>query len=330
MGVADTVIYDPLAWLKELEAQRGYDAWLSTQNQPELPASTTPKPTTTTTTPSGSSSGSSGAANPGLSPYIQDYRLNFFPQGDPPASLLSKAKANNWSIAYWRMQVRMNDPKYWRSMEAKQLLPDFNRTMRILFPGLANKAKQAQLMKSNFYRQQAMWYLKNGIGLQKGAGAEALYGHITQTARWNKANPYWKAYSRNANIGVVSEANPLLYKQYLETLKQSYGALGMTSVPEDYYRTFFRSRYASEEGMKEFGENLKLQYQAGPSMGWFQGQAMDAGQVKSATMGTDQQAQDLRSRLSKAFNVRGSFLSSQQKGFDTAMSKGGNLVNPLI
>jgi len=324
--------YDPLAWLKDEEGRLpgdlGYDS--SPTNQPELPAPTTPKPAAPAgPSDGGGGGGGGGAANPGLSPYIQDYRINFFPQGDPPASLLGQAKANNWSIAYWRMQVRLKDPKYWRSVEASQLLPEFNRTMKILFPGLADKARQAQLMKSNFYKQQALWYLRNGIGLQKGAGAESLYGHITQTARWNKANPYWKAYSKNADISVVAEANPMLYKQYLDTVKQSYKALGI-EAPDDYYRTFFRSRYASKQGMEEFGANLKQQYQQGSSLGWFQGKAMDTGQVKSATMGTDQQAQDLRSRLSKAFEVRGSFLSGTQKGFDTSMSKGGKLVNPLI
>jgi hypothetical protein len=57
---------------------------------------------------------------------------------------------------------------------------------------------------------------------------------------------------------------------------------------------------------------------------------MDAKQVKTATLGEGKAGQDLRGRLSKAFNVRGSFLSGQQKGFDTALSKNQKLTNPLL
>lgn len=331
--------YDPLWWLAEEQekyaeeqAKRGYvwdpekGKWVKA-TQPGLPDSTTTN-NDNDGGGNGGGGGGGGAANPGLSPYIQDYRLNFFPQGNPPANLLQQAKDNNWSIAYWRMQIRMKDPRYWRSNEAKQLLPSFNRTMKILFPGLSDRTKQQQLMKSKFYKQQAMWYLQNGIGLQRGGGADALYAHITQTKRWNKYNPYWKQYARNKFA--TAESNPLLYKQYLDTVKQSYHALGLTQVPDDYYRTFFKSRYATKEGLRDFGENLKLQYQAGSSMGWFQGRSMDEGQIKTATMNAGQKGEDLRGRLKKSFGVRSSFLSGQQRSFDTSLSKNEKLTNPLL
>ena len=275
--------------------------------------------------------GGGGSADPGLSTYIQEYRLRFHPGGTPPSALLSAAKAGKWSLAYFDQQIRLKDKSYFRSVEAKRLLPSFNRTMKVLFPGLADKTKEKALMKSSFYRKTALWYLKNGVGLASASqSAEALYGRITNTAKWNRQNPYWNAYSKNKNIGVVAEANPLLYKSYLESLQQNFAAMGIEQLPEDYYRTFFKSRYASKSGMGEMQGNLKQVAEQGGSYGWWQGKGMGTGQVKTAALDSSAQGVDLRSRLAKSFGTRNSFLGNEQKGFDSQLTNQGKLVKPLI
>jgi hypothetical protein len=225
--------------------------------------------------------------------------------------------------------VRLKDKSYFRSIEARKILPQFNRTMKILFPGLADKSRQQALMKSSFYRRQAMWYLRNGIGLMGGGGVEMLYGRITNTNRWNKNNPYYRQYAKNANINVQSEANPLVYKQLNAALRQSFTDMGM-ELPDDYYSSFFKSRYASSTGMKDLSTNLNDIVQQKGSLGWFQGEEMGRGQIKTAAFGSNLGATDLRDKMKKAFGVRGSFLSGEQKGFDTSMSQQGKLVRPLI
>ena len=273
--------------------------------------------------------GGGGSSAPGLSTYIQEYRLRFHPGGTPPSALLSAAKAGKWSLAYFDQQIRLKDKSYFRSAEAKKLLPSFNRTMKILFPGLANKENERQLMKSSFYKKTALWYLKNGVGLASGSqSAEMLYGRITNTHRWNEQNPYWKTYAKNKNIGVMSESNPLAYKQYLASLQQNFAALGM-ELPEDYYRTFFKSRYASKSGMPEMQSNLKQISEQGGSYGWWQGKGMDQNQVKTATLDTGREGLDLKARMAKSFGVRKSFLSKDEGGFQSGLNKQGKLTQSL-
>ena len=178
--------------------------------------------------------GGGGSANPGLSEYIQDYRLKFFAGGTPPKALLDQAKKNNWSVAYFEQQVRRNDPRYYKSLEARVFLTTFNRQMKLLFPGLADQTKQRQLMKSPFYKRTALWYLKNGIGSLGDAGTEFLYSRITNTKRWNRANPDYKAYARNANVNVQAESNPLVFKQLQQAMQEAFKDEGM-EVSDDYY-----------------------------------------------------------------------------------------------
>ena len=278
----------------------------------------------------GGGGGGAGGGATGLSAYIQEYRIRFRTEGTPPPGLLSKAKTNNWSIAYFDMQVRLHDPTYFRSKEAQVLLPKFNKTMKVLFPGLSNKSKQAQLFKSSFYKKTALWYLKNGVGLSSGGGVEALYGRITNTSRWKQQNPYWKDYAKNRNIGVASESNPILYKQYLDVLKQSFTDQGIADLPDGYYHTFFQSRYASKTGISDMQTNLKNYSEQGASYGWWQGEKMTSGQTKTAILGDDSEAAALKRRLAKSFGTQKSFLGSEQKNFDSQLTNQGKLVKPLI
>lgn len=344
-------IYDPLAWMKNIPPAPagGTKKWKWNgkkwvpKGKPALPGKdNTPAPATPAT-PSGysggggygsgggggSGSGGGGGAPAGLSAYIQYYREHYFANGKPPASLLKQAKKDNWSVSYFAQRVRLSDPHYLQSREARVLLPAFSRAMRSLFPGLADKTRQAQLMKSPFYKKAALWYMRNGVGLSSGGGLESLYGHITGTKQWNQANPYWKAYAANKNINVQTEQNPLVYKQLMSTLKQSFTDAGM-EVPDDYYNSFAKSRYASSEGMKGLSQNLSDLVQKGSSFGWMEGAPLTEQQTKKELFGGDVGATDLRSRLTRGFNMRGSFLSKEQAGPESTLSKRGQLVNPLL
>jgi hypothetical protein len=247
---------------------------------------------------------------------------------NPPADMLKKAEKDNWSLLYWNDQVRANDPHYIRSEEARTYLKTFSTTMRALFPGMADKTKQAALMKTPFYKRTAMWYLKQGLGAKGTPGQERLYSHITNTRRWNQTNPYWRDYARNANPETVLEANPLMYKAHLSELKNSFKEMGM-ELPDSYYKAFFQSRYANKSGFSQVLENLKGIQQGAASFGWFTGAEPNKNQVKQLAFGGPQQT-DLRSRLSKSLGVRNSFLGNEAKSFDTQLSQQGKLVKPLI
>jgi hypothetical protein len=201
--------------------------------------------------------------------------------------------------------------------------------MKILFPGLSSRARQQALMQSPFYKKTALWYLRSGAGVRR-SGEEELFAKITGTRRWAKNNPYWKLYARNRNVAVAAEANPLLYKQYLEGMKQNFESVGLRDLPDDYYRTFYKSRYASESGLKELQQNLQTYGQAGASYGWFQGKPMDTGQVKTATLDSSAKGQDLRARLGRAFGTRGSFLSGKTPGFESDLDEQRRLVQPTL
>jgi hypothetical protein len=279
----------------------------------------------------GSYGGGGGGASEGLSQYIQWYRLNIIRGGSPPKDLLSKAKAGNWSIAYFAQQVRAKDPAYMRSMEAKSLLlgeNGFNAIMKALFPGLS---KRPDLMKSPFFKNQAKWYLRNGIAFVPGGRSAAqavLFERLTNTKRWKQNNPYWRDYQRNQNIGVQTVANPILYKQYLEGLGTAFKEYGM-ELPDDFKRAFFRSRYAAKQNFSGLADNLKQLSQQGGSMAWMEGDALARGEQKQLLFGGKQQA-DLRQRLAKAFTIKGSFLSADQKGPESNLNQQQRLVQPLI
>jgi len=275
---------------------------------------------------SGGSGGGGSGADEGLSPYIQAYRLNFFANGKPSSSMLAKAKDGNWSVSYFLQRVRLEDKNYWKSEEARGLLPKFNQTMKVLFPGLSDKARQAQLMKSPFYKKAALWYLKNGVGLKRN-GQELLYTRITNTKQWKNQNPYWKQYVRNANPAVAAEANPLLYKAHLDTLKTAFGEYGM-ELPEDYYRSFFKSRYASNDTIGEMQENLKGFAQAKGSFSWFTGRDPSNAETKQTIFGGDQQP-DLKNRLAKAFSINQSFKGTDEKRFGSELSEQGKLTQNI-
>lgn len=332
---SDEPAYDPLKWLDDL-----------TETTTSGPTTAQSSHSGTTTMPGGGSTNpgdgsqqpgggggsygyggggsGSGGAGEGLSGFIQFYRINFFPGGNPPADLLQKAKDNNWTTEYFAQQVRLKDPRYYKSLEAQKILPNFARTMQVLFPGLAN---DKNLMKSPFYKRIAMWYLKNGVGTYGEAGQEMLYAKITGQKRWKQNNPNYRAYSRNANAAVAAEANPLLFKQLESGMRDIFKEQGV-EMEEEYYKSFFRSRYATESGINALSQNLKTLSQARPSAQWFQGRDVTTGETAQVLFGGKQQA-GLRDRLSRQFNVHAAFVAGEEKGFGTELDD-DKLKRPTI
>ena len=325
-------VYNPLWWVPAKPKPKDND------NKGKLPK---PKPKPTPAPSGGGGGGGSGGGGSGggggagdwgggegVSKYLQEYRLRFYTNGKPPAALLQKAKDNNWSIAYFDMQIRLQDKSYISSKEAKPLAIALKRTMSVLFPNFSGQ-KQSKLMRTPYYKNLAMWYLKNGIGLQGKNGQELLYARITGTKKWNKENPYYKAYARNQNAAVQGESNPLVYTQLEDALKQSFTNVGL-ELPDDYYKTFFRSRYASTSGVKDMGDNLKTLAMGRQSQGWFQGTPMDSQQIKTAALDSEGKGNDLRSRLQKSFGIEKSFKGAQEQGFGASMDERGKLVKKTI
>lgn len=324
-------VYDPLAWL-DAYAKKDDTA---PQLPPETPTPSDPGGTGTGGTGyggygyGGSGGGSAGGASSNGQQYIEDYRLKFFKGERPPKELLSKAVANGWSLAYFEQQVRLKDPRYYKSLEARTLLPQFNDQMKLMFPGLSDKTKQAALMKNPFYKRIALWYLKNGIGTLGESGMELLYSKVTNTRRWNKQNPLYRSYLRNKDAAVQAESNPIVFKQLEAGMKQAFQNAGV-QMDDSYFKEFFKSRYASSSGIGDLVTNLGTIASTGGSYSWFQGQPVDTGTVKTAAFNSGKQGADLRSRMNQAFGIRKSFLDSDAQGFDTAINQQGKLVKQTI
>lgn len=339
---AKSGIWDPLAWLDAYDKnkEQGTNLWQSaaaSSANPALPGDPADPAPPSDPAPGGSYGGSYGSSSGGSSggaadtgqQYIEAYRLKFFKGEKPPSDILQKAIANNWSIAYFEQQVRLKDKSYYKSLEARTLLPQFNTTMKVLFPGLSDKTRQAALMKSPLYKRTALWYLKNGVGLLGDAGMEILYNRITGTKQWNRNNPAYRAYAKNKDATVQAELNPLVFKQLEGAMKTAFQQLGM-QVDDSYYKQFFRSRYASSTGVRDLADNLSTIASTAGSYSWFQGQANDDKTVKTAAFNAGKQGTDLRSRMNQAFGVRQSFLKSDARGFGTDVSEQGKLVKTTL
>ena len=326
--------YNPLWWLDQNKNTS------KSNTAGNLPGSKPKTPATSGSGGSGSGSyggggGSGGGIGGGGSGtgtgqrYLEDYQLKFFKDGKPPADILQKAIKDNWSLAYFEQRVRLGDPKYYKSTEARLLLPKFNKTMKILFPGLADMSKQAALMKSPFYKRTAMWYLKNGIGKLGDGGMDMLYGKITNTKRWNKYNPEYKAYIKNRNASVQAEANPIVFKQLGEAMKNAFKKTGI-EIGDDYFSEFVKSRYASSSGISDLSTNLGTIASTSGAFNWFQGEPTSQGQVKTAAFNANKAGTDLRSRMNKAFGIEKGFKGSQEQGFGASMNEQGKLVKKTI
>lgn len=264
--------------------------------------------------------GGGGGGDAGLSQYIQRYRIMFGKNVNPPSDLLAKAKANNWSIAYWDMQVRLNDKKYIRSAEAKQRILPFKQTMKSLFPNIADSNHPMQTSK--MYKNLALQYLRQGWN------SDQLLEAVSNTRAWRRANPQYKQYLKGqAALGTVTEANPLMYKQYVNSLKGAFAEYGM-EMPTEYLRSFFRSRYASKAGFGDFSSNLKNLAQGASAFGTWEGTPLNPQQTKDVLFGGKEQS-DLRQRISRAFQVEQSMAGSQVRAPEISLDQ-KRLTQPLL
>ena len=184
--------------------------------------------------PGGNGNGG-GGGNPGLSAYIQAYRL-MFDDGSvkPPADLLKRAEAGNWSIAYWNMQVRLNDKAYFRSAEAKKNLAELRSYWNAVLPGV----------KLN--RQFARDYLTHGWS------ATQLQNQIAQLPAFQKQYPFWRAFAAaQREQGTAKMVNPMAYKQLASGFADVYKQAGQ-EIPQGYERVFFKSGLTDEEFVKNY------------------------------------------------------------------------------
>jgi hypothetical protein len=239
---------------------------------------------------------------------------------NPPAALLAAAKKGNWSIAYWDMQVRMKDKKYITSAEARARIIPFKKTMQSLFPGIAKKGNP--MRQSNFYKQMALKYLRQGWN------TDSLLENIATSRAWKRANPQYKQYlAGQAALGTSTETNPLMYKQYVNSLKGAFAEYGM-DMPTDYLRSYFRSRYASKSGFNDFATNLQNLAQGAGSYNLWAGAPMQQGQTKQVLFGGKQQS-DLRRQLSRAFAVEQSMANRNVQGPEISLDQ-KRLTQPLL
>jgi len=184
--------------------------------------------------PSGGGGGG-GNADPGLSAYIQAYRI-MFDDGNvkPPADLLKRAEAGNWSIAYWNMQVRLSDKAYFRSAEAKKNLAELRAYWNAVLPGV----------KLN--KQFARDYLTHGWS------ATQLQNQIAQLPSFQKQYPFWKAFaSAQREQGAAKMVNPMAYKQLATGFADVYKQAGR-EIPQGYERIFFKSGLSDDEFLKNY------------------------------------------------------------------------------
>jgi hypothetical protein len=152
----------------------------------------------------------------------------------PPSDLLKKAEAGNWSIAYWKMMVRLNDPKYFKSAEAKQNLAELRSYWKAVLPG------------TKLNKQFAKDYLRHGWS------ATQLQNKISQLPGFKKQYPFWKAFSAAQRAaGTAKQVNPLVYKQYLKGFEDVYKQSG-GKVPQGYEKLFFKSGITDDEFMQNY------------------------------------------------------------------------------
>ena len=298
-----------------------YSSWVRVSGSSD--GGNTPASGNTSPSSSGSTSSSGTPAKPGLSTYTQAYRLMFGRNVRPPRALLKQAKDGKWSISYFQMQVRLRDKNYINSLEAKRRLvgeKGFRETMKVAFPELIDEKR---LMKTKFYKRLALNFLRHGWT------QEDLLRKVAVNRRFLRQNPEYRAYVRGQAALGETQINPLVFRQHQEALKSAFGAYGL-DMGDDYYKTFFKSRYASQGGLQTLQQNLKDIAESRGAQEWFQGRAVDAGQIKTAALEAGTSGTDLRARFQRSLGTQKSFVGAEQRSFETQLSKQGKLVRPLI
>ncbi|MDD3983516.1 MAG: hypothetical protein PHU54_06180 [Candidatus Omnitrophica bacterium] len=248
---------------------------------------------------SGGGGGGGGSANAGLSAYTQAYRLMFDDAGvKPPSDLLQKADAGNWSIAYFKMMVRLQDKAYFKSAEAKKNLSELRSYWNAVLPGV----------KLN--RQFARDYLRHGWT------ATQLQNQISKLPAFQKQYPFWKAFTRaQRQQGAAKAVNPLQYKAYAagftDVWKQSGGV-----APQGYERLFFKSGLSDQE----FAENYSMLAQGNAAAKWDVGGLTE--QQRRSELFNGKGASQVRGLLQIALNKQQQYMRAPGSGFRVAEDDG--------
>jgi len=244
---------------------------------------------------SGGGGGGGGSAKAGLSAYIQQYRLMFDDAGaKPPADLLKRAEAGNWSMAYFKMMVRLQDKAYFRSAEAKQRLAELNSYWKAVLPGTK--------LNRNFAKD----YLRHGWT------ATQLQNQISQLPAFKKQYPFWQAFMKaQRQQGTAKAINPLQYKAYAKSFADVYKQAGV-GAPEGYERLFFRSGLTDEEFVRNYSMLAETRNAAQWDVGGLTEQQQRAGLF-------DQKgASQVRGLLQQALNKQQRFMQVQTSPYRLA------------
>ncbi|MDD5518645.1 MAG: hypothetical protein PHV98_04765 [Candidatus Omnitrophica bacterium] len=239
--------------------------------------------------------GGGGSAKAGLSAYIQQYRLMFDDAGaKPPADLLKRAEAGNWSMAYFKMMVRLQDKAYFRSAEAKQRLAELNSYWKAVLPGTK--------LNRNFAKD----YLRHGWT------ATQLQNQISQLPAFKKQYPFWQAFMKaQRQQGTAKAINPLQYKAYAKSFADVYKQAGV-GAPEGYERLFFRSGLTDEEFVRNYSMLAETRNAAQWDVGGLTEQQQRAGLF-------DQKgASQVRGLLQQALNKQQRFMQVQTSPYRLA------------
>lgn len=292
-----TVVYDPLAWLNdELAGTSNTD-----KSNAAIASGTQKKPGESTGSGGGSgSSRSSGGSGGGGSTvdnsqqYIQLYRIIFGKNVKPNMTLVNNAVKNNWSSAYFRLQVRLLDKNYFQSAEAKKRAADFNATWKTMFSGVkVNKQALRTYLRGDMNKQQTEDFL-----LSTKAG-KTYY-------------KYYKGFeAAQAKGGIAS--NPLLYKKYQQAFRDAYKAYGI-EPPAGYEKLYFKSGLSDEQ----FVNNLQTAGVARAAMSWG-GQEAAQEPETAALFDKGKKGSVLRKKMTDAIAVQQSYLKGTEKGFSSAL-----------
>jgi hypothetical protein len=247
------------------------------------------KKTTTSSSSSGSSSG--GSTRNSQDPYVQRYRLLFGSNVAPNMNLVRQAVSGNWSGAYFDMQVRLKDPKYFRSQEAKQRTLQFSEYWKAVLPGAKmNKGLLRRYLRGSWNEDQ-------------------LQQQMMKLPSFMRSYKFYNQYAAaQRKAGLAAGVNPLAYKQAQETFRNAYKQYGI-DVPQGYEKLFFKSGITDDE----FINNLSMINQTAPAAQWDVGGITE--QQKQAGLFNGRGANQIRGLLQTALNKQQGYMKSRANPF---------------
>lgn len=261
---------------------------------PEVPPSGTSTTTKTAKPKPPSSSGTSGGSGNTYrrnGPYIQMYRLIFGGNVKPNMALINKAVSGNWSSAYFKMQVRLNDKNYFKSQEAKARAAEFKQYWKAIFPDAdVNKSLMRNYLRHSWSQQQ-------------------LQDRVMQTNLFKREYKHYNAFANaQREAGQAKIVDPLAYRKYLDTFQDAYRQAGMT-VPTGFEKAYFKSGVSEDE----FRQNFLFTNQSAGAAAWDISPLSKAQQknVLFSGKGSDR----LRAQLQQALNKQANYFKKPGDSF---------------